>query len=163
MSIRNEKVTTGKFVVIIPLIFVIIGLVMTFFAFKMKADNENFMKTAVEVPATCTNVWFTTSTDDDGDTTYSYHADVEYEYEGTKYTAKDMGVTEDTVTGNVIRVYIDPNNPSDARYEYGAVEFTLQLVIGIIMTVIGLAVTIGFLTAIKKQNAAVDAAQPWER
>ena len=163
MSIRNEKVTSAKWIVIVPIIFIIAGALVIFFGFKMKADNEDFMKTAVKVPATCTNVWMTTSTDDDGGTDYYYHADVEYEYNGTKYQAKDMSVNENTVKGDVITVYIDPSNPSDARYEYKQADFVMMLIFGGCFALVGLVATIALVNVIKKQNAAVTAAMPWER
>ena len=162
MAIRNEKITTAKWIVIVPIIFIIIGAVMGFFAFKQKADNESFMKTALQVSATCNNVWMTTSTDDDGYTDYYYHADIEYEYNGIKYQKSDMDIDENTTKGDTITVYIDPSNPSDARYEYTQTDFVMMLIVGGAFAAVGLITTIALVTVIKKQNAAVDA-QPWER
>ena len=71
----TARVKNPKIILIVPMIFVIIGLTLVFFAFKQKNDNDNFMKTAVPVSAECTRVWVTSSTDDDGDTNYYYHAD----------------------------------------------------------------------------------------
>ena len=163
---RNLSVNGGtrmknpKIILIVPIIFMIIGLVIIFFAFKMKADNDDFMKTAVPVSAECTRVWVTSSTDDDGDTTYYYHADVDYEYDNIPYHAYDISVDRNTSEGDLIRLYINPDNPNDARQEYTQGEFISMAIFGGLFSFIGLLVIIILLNAFKKSKPRVN--EPWE-
>lgn len=156
----ETKIKNPKVLLIVPIIFMIIGLVLMFFAFKAKSDNDNFMKTAVSVSAECTRVWMTTSTDDDGDTTYYYHADVAYEYDNIPYHAYDVNVDERTSEGDLIRLYINPDNPNDARQEYTQGEFIAEMVFGGLFTFIALLAIIILLQAFKKSKPAVN--DPWE-
>ncbi len=156
----TARVKNPKIILIVPMIFVIIGLTLVFFAFKQKNDNDNFMKTAVSVSAECTRVWVTSSTDDDGDTNYYYHADVEYEYNDFMYHAYDVSVDERTSEGDLITIYINPDKPNDARQEYTQIEFIFQTIFGGLFAFIGLAVTIVLLKTFKKSEPRVN--EPWE-
>ena len=156
----GTRVKNPKAILIVPMIFVIIGLMLVFFAFKQKNDNDNFMKTAVPVSAECTRVWVTSSTDDDGDTNYYYHADVEYEYNDFMYHAYDVNVDERTSEGDLITIYINPDKPNDARQEYTQIEFIFQTIFGGLFAFIGFVVIIVLLKTFKNSKPRVN--EPWE-
>lgn len=156
----GTRMKSSKIILIVPIIFVIIGLTLVFFAFKQKNDNDNFMKTAVPISAECTRVWVTSSTDDDGDTTYYYHADVEYEYDGIKYYKNDISVDDDTRKGDTVNVYINPSHPTDVRQEYTKVEFIYQLIMGGIIAVVGLVSATAILVSFRNTKPKVN--EPWE-
>lgn len=160
---RSNRMTAGtvpKWVLIIPMIFVITGIVMGAVNIHLKNQNDIFMKTAIPVEATCTRIWTTVSTDDDGDETVSYHADIAYEYQGITYRANDFSVTSSEQKGSTITVYINPGTPEDARQEYGNMEFIFALCFSGVFTVIGLFVFVTLLKASRKPKIKVN--EPWE-
>jgi len=168
LSVNGEtKIKNPKIILIVPIIFMIIGLVLVFFAFKSKNENDKFMETAEPVLAKCTRVWMTSSTDDDGDTTYYYHADVDYEYDNIPYHAYDISVDGSTSEGDTIMIYINPDNPNDARQEYTQGDFISMAVFGGLFAFIGFVGIIILLWSFKKSKPRVNEKwdkinEPWE-
>ena len=102
----------------------------------------------------------TSSTDDDGDTNYYYHADVEYEYNDFMYHAYDVNVDERTSEGDLITIYINPDKPNDARQEYTQIEFIFQTIFGGLFAFIGFVVIIVLLKTFQNSKPRVN--EPWE-
>lgn len=99
-----------------------------------------------------------TSTDSDGDSSTTYRAHVQYEYEvaGTRYTNDKINVgmvvstsatkkVQETLArypaGATVKVYYDPNNPSDSVLEQKA-SSNLTLILGIIFLGVGLCMVL---------------------
>ncbi len=147
-----------KFFMILPLLFIIAGSVALIFVVRDKLESDKFMQTAVPVNASCTEIWETTSTDSDGDTTTSYHANIRYEYNGALYTAKDMSVSSADHIGSVITVYIDPANPQDARQPMGNGAFIAVVIALGVFIVVGIAIMVFFVKHMRKPKYK----EPWE-
>lgn len=148
-----------KWIIIFPLILVVFSAVMLVTFLHNKNSDDKFMETAVSVNAECTEIHVTSSTDEDG-TEYYYHADVQYEYEGITYRAYGFSVSESTLKGDKIEIYIDPARPFDARVPSSTVDVVLTEVLCIAGIVIGLLCLLGAFKMSRKPKVRVN--DPWE-
>lgn len=129
--------------IVIPLIFVIIGLVLLFIYFRslLKVRASQTWPTA---PGTVLQSWVreSRSTDSDGGDSYSYHPEVHYQYQvmGTEYQGSKIAFgpkvggrsrAEKTIekypAGANVTVYYQPDNPANAVLERSISKVTLVL------------------------------------
>jgi len=159
----TQKVQFGqripRWIMIFPLMMVIFCSVLLFFFLQEKSENDRFMETAVPINAECTEIHMFSDIGEDG-TEYYYRADVQYEYDGAIYQADDFKVTESTLKGDTIRIYISPENPSDARIPMSSAEAVFSIAIWSVMIIIGVIMTlIAFKMSCKPK---ADVREPWE-
>ena len=144
---------------IFPLMMVVFCSVMLVGFLNDKSENDRFMETAVPTDAECTEIHMFSDIGEDG-TEYYYRADVQYEYNGAVYQAYDFKVTESTLKGDIIRIYISPENPSDARIPMSSAEAASSILICSLMIIIGVIMTfIAFKMSCKPK---VSVKESWE-
>lgn len=141
------------------LVFVGVGI---YLILRSKRDKEK-ARQSLNWPATSGKVLAarmieSTSTDSDGDSSTTYRAHVQYEYEvmGASYTNDKVNVgmvvstsstkkAQETLArypvGSTVKVYYDPNNPADSVLEQKA-SSNLTLILGIIFLGIGLCLVL---------------------
>ena len=144
------------FIIMIPLIFAVVGVILLINFINQKAENDRFMETAVPVNATCTDVWSETSGSRKHRKT-SYYADVKFTYEGITYHVDRIKVNRNTKVGNEITLYTQPSNPRDARLEYTTGDFVGSVVMScafIVMGLIASGVLISTSNRTKREMAA---------
>ena len=89
----------------------LIGLILIVFTAIWQSANNDFIKSADQVPDLCTKSWKTYELrgTSDGHVDDVYHVNLEYEYNGVKYTKLDY---KDHMTdGKIYTIYVDKNNP----------------------------------------------------
>lgn len=160
MSNRIGHNTMPKWMIIFPLFFLIVGALIIAGIIHEKTESDRFMTTAVPVDATCMEVWEETSIDSDGDRTTSYYATVHYEYNGVSYKQDHVSISEWESAGSVITLYLDPNNPADARQPMTAFDFTILLAVIGFFELIALIITILFVKWSRKPKVKLN--EPWE-
>lgn len=145
------------------------GLIFYGYRSRQKAEaSQSWPSTSGQI--TRSEVKRSSSTDDDGHTTYSYYPSVEYTYQvsGQAYSSKRMvfgalkGYSNPAKAeadlqayplGEQITVYYDPEKPSEAVLERKAGALSGMLVIGIICLVLSVCIAcpllIGVINAIR--------------
>lgn len=138
------------------LVFIGIGAFLIYFSLRSrkKADASQSWP-SINGQVTESRVDHSTSIDSDGDQRASYTPVVRYTYQvmGQTYTGKNISfggqpsygnpgkaqaALERFPAGEVIAVYYNPENPSEAVLERQAGGATLSMVIGIIFLLVGL-------------------------
>jgi hypothetical protein len=138
--------------ILFPIIFVVIGLVLLFIYFlnlaKVRASQA--WPTA---QGTVLQSWVrkSSSTDDDGGTSYSYHPEIHYQYQvmGKEYQGNKIAfgpkvggnrsraekMMEKYPTGANVSVYYQPDNPANAVLERSISK--ISLVMGVVFILAG--------------------------
>jgi len=139
--------------VLIPTIFVIIGLVLLFIYFRnlSKVRASQAWPTAQR---TVIQSWVrkSSSTDDDGSVSYSYYPEIRYQYHvmGTEYQGNKISfgpkvggnrsraekMIEKYSTGAGVTVYYQPDNPANAILERSLSK--ISLVMGMVFFLAGI-------------------------
>lgn len=142
----------------IALIFGIFILASIFFAFGsdlqelvFRTQNKSSFN---ETRATVVNFIETSSTDDDGDTTYSYYPIAEYEVGGITYVQEFYRAQANSF-GAQIELLYDPANPQYAVLSKADINIVLLIII-IIFFIIGIASLVAFISSIRRRNALLD-------
>ncbi len=129
------------------ILFGIILIVVGVFSTKSElAKKETYVLTEAKV--TFVNERSRTITDEDGYTRreYEYAPEIEYYYEGTKYTdVKSYSSTRPSV-GSIEEIYVNPNNPNE--YFPAHSSPAIFVIMGVIVVIVG--VISGIIGLIKK-------------
>jgi len=139
--LNNNNQMAQKIIMIIPLLMIIGGIAVFLVTVGLKIYDSVFISNAVPVNATCTYVWRTVSSNDDGDeSVYYYHANVTYEYEGKTYTAENVDVNEGATVGSLVRVYVNPNSPKNARQPMTTSALVTGIFVAIVLEAVGILI-----------------------
>ena len=134
---------------LIPMALMIAGLIVTLFTIYQKGENDRFMEQAVSVYATCTKVW---SEKAGVDNTEKNYAGVMYDYAGAVYYAERVIVPEKTYVGDIITVYINPENPEELRQKYQEQDINGFIFIGAALIILSLLLS--SVVLIRRRKAA---------
>ncbi len=156
------------------LLFVLCGAGLVFFALRSRKKAEESQGwPGVSGQINRSGVKRSASSDDDGNTTYSYSPAVEYSYQvgGQSFTSRRMvfgavkGYSSPAKAekelarypaGAAVTVYYNPENPAEAVLERTAGGFNAMLIGGIICLVIGLCgVCLGGIGIFNALNVAL--------
>ncbi len=165
---QNNKTLSKKELirVIRIVIFLIIFVQLTFScltiipAIIQKADNDNFMKTAVSTEGVCDSVRVKEhhSSHGSGQITYIYYARIKYKFEDQYYLSNEIEIEDGIAKGESYTLYVDPNNPSDARKPYVLNMFEIIMYSGlaVFVTTIGLVFYRGLKKAIEEDTLGAE-------
>lgn len=167
---RSNKKKSGSakwFLFVFGLAFAAIGGVVFFFMFVLPMMNVQGAKTWIPVDATITHSEVEVHSSSDS-TTYSIDIKYEYEYEGQTYTGdryhfmtgsssgrqSKQDVVDDHPVGENVKIYIDPNDPSNSVINR---EMTSDFWYGLIplaFVLVGLGLAVGslFVNSDRKKN-----------
>lgn len=161
---RRKKATMSETAAKYPVLFAVIGIAFLVFAIFLSVGifvRSNEINRAVDknvtVNGTVTRVWTTKSrrkiSKHNYKTVITYHASVGYEYNGRKYTNSDLSFGSKTVlTGEIVRLYIDPDNPSVSyrgRSDFLSLPNILTCMIPLFM---GMSFIISLFIGLKKRK-----------
>ena len=139
--------------ILIPMIFVIIGLVLLFIYFRNLAKVRASQDWPT-VQGTVIQSWVRkrSSTDDDGSVSYSYYPEIHYQYQivGIEYQGNKIAfgpkvggnrpraekIIEKYPTGANVTVYYQPDKPGNAVLERSI--YKVSLVMGIVFVLAGI-------------------------
>lgn len=130
---KNNK--NNRIMIILPVVFILVGLLVIFIAVFLKIQNSKFMKTAIKADAEITKI--TTSRDSDGDIRHS--VDIIFYVNGKPYGGNLGEYNSNMYEGKTIDLYYNPQNPNDYRTNSNIVTF-IMIPIGVIFFAVGLLV-----------------------
>ena len=135
-------------------IVTLVGVIFFTIGSWLSVSSIQFKQEAVKIDAMVTNIdTYTTGTGDDKSTHHNVY--VEYDFEGTPYSAMLNSYSSSMKVGKTTEVYVKADNPSNPR------SIGTELFLGVLFTIIGgIATIIGIILIIKllktiKQNKEV--------
>ncbi len=123
---KQYKTSHAYIAGIFAILVMMVGIWLVISVNHTKQANDQYMETAVAVDATCTKVWSKRS--GGKHKTTRYYASAAYSYESKSYECDKIRVNHKTKVGDVITVYIQPDNPSQWTTGYTTSEYVFSLI-----------------------------------
>lgn len=152
---NTQSNTMPKGVVIFALsiitVLVIVGMVMFVSMINIKIQENAFLETAVAVDARCQNVKIVNESNPDvTNYTKKYYADITYEYNNVKYHKEQMYIDKEVANGDIVLLYIDPQNPDNAKQKVDTFTYVIGAISGILMVIAGIVFAVLLIKQARK-------------